>query len=246
MTRVSSIPALGHAEAMEMAAVEYGRMSDMLRGLQQADWEQPTDCDRWTVKDIVSHIVGITESLLSVRELRRQGKEGKRFRKELGFNSLDAGNEVQVLERRHLHPEQVRAAYEEIVPRMLRRRTRTPALARKLVPIPNPLGGLMSLGYLFDIVLTRDIWTHRVDINRATGAELVLTSKHDGRFVAIVVAEWARRHGKPFTLHLEGPAGGTYQQGVDGESLRLDAVEFCRILSGRGEGDGLLATKLVF
>jgi hypothetical protein len=28
--------------------------------------------------------------------------------------------------------------------------------------------------------------------------------------------------------------------------LELDAVEFCRILSGRVEGDGLLRTKVLF
>ena len=82
--------------------------------------------------------------------------------------------------------------------------------------------------------LHRDTWMHRGDIARATGRELVLTPDHDGRIVADVVAEWARRHGRPFRLVLEGPAGGEFVQGDDGEQLRLDAVEFCRVLSGRG------------
>ncbi len=64
------------------------------------------------------------------------------------------------------------------------------------------------MGYLLDVILTRDPWMHRVDIARATGRDLVLTPEHDGRIVADVVAEWARRHGQPFTLTLTGPAGG--------------------------------------
>ena len=80
----------------------------------------------------------------------------------------------------------------------------------------------------------------------ATGRDVDLTPQHDGRIVADVVAEWARRHGQPFTLTLTGPAGGTFQAGQDGPELTLDAVEFCRILSGRASGDGLLSTAVPF
>ena len=66
------------------------------------------------------------------------------------------------------------------------------------------------MGYLLDVILTRDPWMHRVDIARATGREMVLTPEHDGRIIADVVAEWARRHGQPFTLTLTGPAGGEF------------------------------------
>ena len=54
------------------------------------------------------------------------------------------------------------------------------------------------------------------------------------------------RVGEPFTLVLTGPAGGTYSGGTGGEELTCDAVEFCRILSGRGTGTGLLAQPVPF
>ena len=87
---------------------------------------------------------------------------------------------------------------------------------------------------------------HRADIARATGAEMFLTPEHDGRIIADVVAEWARRHGKPFTLALTGPAGGEYIGGQDGDRITLDAVEFCRTLAGRANGAGLLAQQVPF
>jgi uncharacterized cupin superfamily protein len=87
---------------------------------------------------------------------------------------------------------------------------------------------------------------HRIDLVRATGAEHVLTAEHDGVIVADVVAEWGRRHGRPYTLHLTGPAGGLWSNGSGGQELELDALEFCRILSGRGHGEGLLATEVPF
>jgi hypothetical protein len=102
------------------------------------------------------------------------------------------------------------------------------------------------MGYLVDVILTRDTWMHRVDLARATDRPMELTADHDGRIVADVVAEWARRHGQPFTLHLTGPAGGDYVSGTGGAELAIDAVEFCRTLSGRAPGSGLLAQAVPF
>jgi hypothetical protein len=87
---------------------------------------------------------------------------------------------------------------------------------------------------------------HRADIARATGAAHVLTAEHDGVLVADVVAEWAARHGQPCTLHLTGPAGGTWASGEGGPLIETDAVEFCRLLCGRGHADGLLAVQVPF
>ncbi len=74
----------------------------------------------------------------------------------------------------------------------------------------------------------------------------MLTPEHDGRIVADVVAEWARRHGKPFTLELTGPAGGFFANGAGGDPTVIDAVEFCSLLAGRGQPTGLLTTIVPF
>ena len=42
---------------------------------------------------------------------------------------------------------------------------------------------------------------------------------------------------------LRGPAGGEYGTSPS-EPSTLDAVEFCRLLSGRGHGEGLLAVQV--
>ncbi len=85
---------------------------------------------------------------------------------------------------------------------------------------------------------------HRIDLARATGKTLDLDPGHDGRIVADIVAEWAGTHGEPFTLSLDGPAGGEYRPGTDGEHVDMDAIDFCRILSGRGQGTGILRHPL--
>lgn len=73
-----------------------------------------------------------------------------------------------------------------------------------------------------------------------------LSADHDTRLIADAVADWARRHGQPFTLRLTGPVGRTFTTGTEGGELSLDAVEFCRILSGRGSGPGLLRVTVPF
>jgi hypothetical protein len=109
------------------------------------------------------------------------------------------------------------------------------------------MGMTMPLVDLYAYVLTRDVWMHRVDISRATGRDLVLTPEHDGALVADVVADWAGRHGRPFELELTGPAGGTFGVGPGaGERIEMDAVEFCRTISGRTNGSGLLAEPVMF
>jgi len=119
----------------------------------------------------------------------------------------------------------------------------------RAAPIKTEVAGkpeTWKLGFLMDIIFTRDTWMHRIDISRAIGRDAVLSADHDGRLIADVVADWSRRHGQPFTLELTGPAGGTYMSGDAGETITLDAVEFCRILSGRAPGAGLLSTEVPF
>jgi hypothetical protein len=102
------------------------------------------------------------------------------------------------------------------------------------------------LGFLVDVILTRDPWMHRIDIARSTGAELVLTADHDGVIVADLVAEWAARHGRPYELHLTGPAGGEWARGTEGSKITMGAIEFCRAIGGRAQADGLLGAQVPF
>jgi hypothetical protein len=85
-----------------------------------------------------------------------------------------------------------------------------------------------------------------VDICDATGHELALSADHDGRLIADVVADWARRHGQPVDLELTGTAGGHYSAGSGGESITIDAIEFARQVSGVGNSSGLLSTFVPF
>ncbi|GAA3176628.1 hypothetical protein GCM10010531_32870 [Blastococcus jejuensis] len=233
-----------HRDWMAAAEEEYRRLGALLAELDAADWARPTDCSEWDVREVVAHLVGAAESTASVRELRRQQKLGRALRP--GEADVDGMNAVQVRERADATPEQLRLDLVDAGTRGVRARRRLPGLLRAL-PIPfGPPLGTRPLGYLTDRIYTRDAWMHRIDIARATGRALALTAAHDGRIVADVVGEWARAHRQPHRLTLTGPAGGTWSAGVGGEEMALDAVEFCRTVSGRAPGAGLLAHPVPF
>jgi uncharacterized protein (TIGR03083 family) len=234
---------LRHRDWMTLAAEEYRRLDALLAELGDEDWTRPTDCDEWNVRAMVAHLVGAAKAGSSIRELLHQARGGRRLRP--GEPGVDGMNAVQVQERADADPARLRSDLATTGARAVRRRSGLPAALRAMrVPFGPPLG-TKPLGYLMDCIYTRDAWMHRVDIARATDRALELSADHDGRIVADVVAEWARGHGQPYRLTLTGAAGGTWSNG-DGETLTLDAVEFCRIASGRAQGAGLLAHPVPF
>src|SRR3954471_2047464 len=231
-----------HSEWMQLAADEYDRLVGLLRSLDDNDWGRPTDCTEWDVRQMVAHLVGAAESTARVPEFLRQARLGRKVHN--GRPLVDGINHVQVRERADHTPARLTDDLADAGRRGVRARRRLPAPLRAL-PLPfGPPLGTKPLGHLMDRIYTRDEWMHRVDICRATGRPLELTAAHDGRIVADVVAEWATTHGRPYELTLRGPAGGSWSSGQSGEAHDLDAVEFCRIVSGRARGDGLLATPV--
>jgi hypothetical protein len=196
------------------------------------------------------HLVASAEAQANPVEFGRQVLTGRTLTAEIGGKHwVDGLNEAQLRARTGWTGEELPGRWEKAAAAALNARRRMPAPIRALpvLPLGTALGtdlGWKPLGYLFDIGFTRDVWLHRVDIARATGRPLVLTAEHDGRIVADIVAEWARLHGDPFSLDLQGAAGGSFTARGGAAPVRLDAVEFVRILSGRGEGDGVLRHKL--
>lgn len=244
---VKTIPAIGHGEAMALQATELDRAVAILRTLDDDQWRARTVCPDWDVRQMWLHVLGACDAGASMRKNVHQMRLARKRRKDLGV-SLEAGlSGVQVAEREHLSPDDLVERLELIAPKTVKGRSRTPRPMRAMkISIDAPVVEKWSLGYLIDIIYLRDTWMHRVDTARATGVELVLTADHDGRIVADVVAEWARRHGQPFTLELTGIAGGVFTADGGGEPIVVDAVEFCSVLAGRGEATGLLATIVPF
>ncbi|MDQ6882951.1 MAG: maleylpyruvate isomerase family mycothiol-dependent enzyme [Candidatus Dormibacteraeota bacterium] len=243
---VDSRPRISGEEAWALATLESERLLHLLRSLTEADWSRPTDCTGWDVRAMLGHLVGGAEGIVSTREFIHQYRTGTRLVKEGkagGKWLVDGINATQVLDRAGASTDELIIRYERAIPKEIRRRRR---LLRFLPGSIDDVGGRISFRELYEVVITRDTWIHRVDISRATGREMVMTADHDGRIVEDLVIDWAKRHGQPFSLVLTGPAGGRFQIGRPVSTTEVDAIEFARALSGRGTRPETLGTRAVF
>lgn len=248
-TDISAIPPITRTDAERLAADEYARFAEQLRALSEDDWTRPTDCPLWDVRAIAGHSVAMMGDFTSFRSMMRRMNASSKRAKRMGEPMVDSMTALQVADTAGLTPDQLIARIDQNGAKAARWRAKAPSLLRRM-PMKQEVGGEVEtwhMAYLLDTILTRDPWMHRVDISRATGRDMVLTAEHDGHLVADVVAEWARRHGQPFTLELTGPAGGLFAGGDrSGEHITTDAIEFCRTLSGRATGDGLMTQEVPF
>ena len=245
VVRVEDIAPLRRPEATRLAEAETTRMADLLASLDARAWSLPTDCPAWDVRALAGHVVGMTETFTGLRQFARDMRAGGKAAGDGPF--IDGLTAIQVRDHAGLSTSELVDRLRSAGPAQARWRANRRLMRR--IPLKQQLRDgeeTWRMGYLLDTILTRDTWMHRVDISRATGRSMELSRDHDGRIVADVVAEWARRHGQPFTLTLDGPAGGNFTSGDGGEQIAIDSVEFCRILSGRAPGAGLLTQEVPF
>ncbi|MGA8987650.1 maleylpyruvate isomerase family mycothiol-dependent enzyme [Aeromicrobium sp.] len=244
---------IARPQAMRLARTEYDRMAAQLAHLEPDDWKRPTACPAWDVRQMACHMIGMAAMASNPREASRQQSIASADAERHGVSPLDALTALQVRERDNFSPRQIVDAARRIGHKAARGRHLTPlSIRRRTFPVNQIVNGqeeAWTIGYLIDVVLTRDPWMHRIDIARATGREPEVTSDHDGAIVGDVVHEWAERHGRSYRLELSGPAGGHFcssSQYTGDSMIWMDAIEFCCKLAGRGTGTGLMATQVPF
>lgn len=244
---VAEIAPIVRPETSTLAEQEVARFVEALESLDADDWNLPTANSLWDVRAMAGHVLGMTETFTGYRNLVRDMHAAEKLKG--SGPQVDGLTAQQVALTAGLTTTELIGRLRAAGPRNARWRARRRIF--RIAPMKEEVPGnepeTWRMGYLLDIILTRDTWMHRSDLAVATGKPMELTAEHDGRIVADAVAEWVRRHGTPFVLELSGPAGGTFVHGKDGERISMDAVDLCRILSGRPAAtDGLLAVQVPF
>lgn len=192
-----SIPACTHAEAGQLSQVEYERVTAVLEQLSGADWQQPTYCTEWNVRDMVAHLAGAVTGSTSFAEFRRQNVSHPYVK---AFKGVDGTNKLQVEERADKDPAELVAEFRKNGQIAVNNRQKLPWLVRK-IHIPMGVLGFSPIEYLMDVIYPRDQWMHRYDICTATNTQMVVTDQHDGRIFELIVVDIGRKLRAQFAAH---------------------------------------------
>jgi uncharacterized protein (TIGR03083 family) len=246
-------------ELVSMLDRVWGSLSELGRGLDEAQWKTATDVPGWTVQDNLVHITGLESSLLGRPAPEHAVPDDLPHVK----NDIGRGNEVFVDSRRSWSGEQALAEFRDVTAERL-------AELRRLGP--DGFGAEswtpMGPGAVRDLLPFRifDSWVHEQDMRG--GLEVPghldgpVAQEALGRVVGampfVVGKKAAAPDGATVVFELSAPLAATISIGVDGRAKLLDApprdptaviatdgATFTRLATGRADPAAALAAGSV-
>ncbi|MCX2922149.1 maleylpyruvate isomerase family mycothiol-dependent enzyme [Streptomyces sp. NEAU-W12] len=137
-------------------------ISELVQPLVEADWNRRTPCPGWSVRDVVSHVIGLdTEMLGDPRPIHTLPRDLFHV-----TNDRQRYTEIQVDVRRHHTAPEMTSELEYVVirrSRQLRNESREPGRT-----VRGPLGSELTL----EESMRRhafDVWVHEQDLRTALG-----------------------------------------------------------------------------
>ncbi len=140
----------------------WGSIDSLLAGLSDDEWNQPTACPGWTVRDQVSHLIGFESQWF----LGRKAAPVDASSYDYVQNHLGAENEAWINERSFRAPNDMRAEYSEVVAARLVQLNAARYYPNGFATVITSFRGDETMR---DVLALRlfDIWTHEQDIRRA-------------------------------------------------------------------------------
>jgi uncharacterized protein (TIGR03083 family) len=245
--------------AIELLETTWASIAALGDGLDDARWERATDCPGWSVKDNLSHLIGIEKMLLG-----EPADPTVEPRPDHVRNDVGAFNEAAIAARRPRPGADVLSEFKAVTARRLEAlRSLPPGKWDEIGPTPTGEGTYRH----FMTMRAFDSWVHEQDMRRAVGSPGQLS----GPVVATVVA-WHRRNlGYVVAKRGKAPDGTTVVFDVEGDdgdriaisvaggrasevdaatatpttTLHLDVETFNALLSGRWDGAEAVASGRV-
>ena len=234
--RIETLRAPTSGEWAELARAVDDHLLATLTSLSEDDWHKRTECEPWAVRDVVAHLVGWQEAIISPREFVRQTVRGYRTRKAHNGNPLDAQNQVQVDEGASLSPAELLERFRALTPKFQKAKQRFASIGWAIPLKQNFSGTWVTVRYAMTAIFARDHFMHHIDIHTATGRPFQ-PNEADVRIAHDAIREWAEQADADVTLELSGPAGGTFVRRSGATTISADAIGFCRLIAGRRYDD---------
>jgi uncharacterized protein (TIGR03083 family) len=231
------------AQMMEQA---WSSLEEVASQLESGEWDLPTDCPGWNVRDQVAHINGIE----AIR-LGRPHQPGEPIKAEHVRNDMGAINEREIRGRGSMSPDELLAEYREV----------TAERGKFLASLTDEewatdTQGVMGVAPMDEVIKIRilDVFYHDQDIRVATGrpgamhgdvARFVFermasampfvvgkrAAAADGQTVVFEVGP----PGETFAIGMSGGRGGALEPVPEDPTVRLqmDCETFLRLCGGR-------------
>jgi len=232
---------------VELQEAAFRAIDDLCSSLTDEEWDRPTECPGWSVKDNLSHIIG-TESAAF---LGRPAPDHVAPEAPWVRNPPGQANEVQVDYRRSRTPAEVLSEYREVVgerTKQLDALTEDDLNAESWTPIGQ--------GTVRDFLAIRvmDVWVHEQDMRRAVGkpggygneVAAHAFARHASAMPFIVGKKVAPPEGTtivfdvegfaPLAVEMKAPRAGVVPVPDDPTvTLHMDHETFTRLACGRGD-----------
>ena len=142
-------------------AEEWAAIDTLAQGLGDTEWEMPSECPGWTVRDLLSHLIGIERVLLGDAPPPPLDVLPPHVENEVG-----ARNEAWVAARRSLPGSVVLEEFRAVTARRVAElRSWSPARFDEIGP--SPVGNVPYREFMN--VRVMDSWVHEQDMRVATG-----------------------------------------------------------------------------
>jgi uncharacterized protein (TIGR03083 family) len=249
----------GTDPSVENLAIVWASIGELCAELPESDWDRPTACPGWTVRDQLSHLVG-PEAMFTGRPPPAEIEDPPPYVR----NDIGRMNEAAVALRRAWHGEDVLAEFQYVIDErltQLRAMTEEELTAESWTP--------MGTGTYRDLLVIRafDAWVHEQDIREALHrpghlSGPVAAAALDRCFLAmpyVVGKRAAAAEGSSVRFDVDGPTEGTLgvlvsggrAKPVDpppeepGTMVRSEFLTFTRLGCGRGDAAEALAKGTV-
>jgi uncharacterized protein (TIGR03083 family) len=227
----------------------YASLGGLCAELRAAEWELPTGCPGWTVKDNLAHVAGLDSELCGEPVPAVDLPDLERLK-----DPLKRHMELAVEARRAIPPPELLDEFRGVSRRYV---AELRGLLASGDPDPTTRGPMGFSGPMSRAVPIRifDVWSHEQDIRRATGRNGNLA----GEAVEVSLDRMTQRlsttlgeagipPGTRVAIELTAPAPRRFElvvgeplEGDGGEpaaTLRLDLLDFIARVCGRRDGHG--------